>query len=198
MYNLIAFYGESGSGKDALAADLIKKYPDIFEKIISYSSRPKRDYESNGNPYWFIATDDFKKMIDNGEMLEYTVFNEDWYYGTAIDSLKQDKINIGIFNPEGIEFLYNLNEEENFNIIFVRVKCLNDTTRIFRTLTRESNPNCYEICRRFVTDTEDFNRISYIKEDVLIDTTEMRTSEDFIKKNEIIEILAALAMANKN
>ena len=35
-------------------------------------------------------------------MLEATCFN-DWFYGTSYDSLRSDCVNIGVFNPEGID-----------------------------------------------------------------------------------------------
>ena len=48
-------------------------------------------------------------MIKNNEMLEYTIFN-DWYYGTGLESIDKNKINIGVFNPAGVEDLfYNIN-----------------------------------------------------------------------------------------
>jgi len=37
-------------------------------------------------------------------MLEATIFNN-WCYGTSIDNLDINAINIGVFNPEGIEIL---------------------------------------------------------------------------------------------
>jgi hypothetical protein len=37
-------------------------------------------------------------------MLEATVFNN-WCYGTSIKNLDKDALNIGVFNPEGVEIL---------------------------------------------------------------------------------------------
>ena len=44
---IIAIFGKSGAGKDALQKFLIKLYPD-FNKIISFTTRPKRDNEVEG------------------------------------------------------------------------------------------------------------------------------------------------------
>jgi hypothetical protein len=33
--------------------------------------------------------------------IEFTCFNS-WWYGTSIDALTKDKINIGIFSPKAI------------------------------------------------------------------------------------------------
>jgi hypothetical protein len=36
-----------------------------------------------------------------------------------------------------------------------------DKTRLIRSLTRESNPDCEEICRRFFADKFDFESLSF-------------------------------------
>ena len=37
-------------------------------------------------------------------MIEHTSFN-DWFYGTSYNSLREDKINIGVFDPYAIRQL---------------------------------------------------------------------------------------------
>lgn len=36
-----------------------------------------------------------------------------------------------------------------------------DNIRLFRSLNRETNPDCEEICRRFLTDLRDFEDIPF-------------------------------------
>ena len=36
-----------------------------------------------------------------------------------------------------------------------------DKARLTRCLTREDNPNCQEICRRFIADKKDFQNIDF-------------------------------------
>ena len=36
-----------------------------------------------------------------------------------------------------------------------------DKTRLIRALKREENPDCAEICRRYMTDEEDFQNIPF-------------------------------------
>ena len=45
--------------------------------------------------------------IINNEMLEVSEFNG-WFYGTAIDSLSDKYINIGVYNLDGLEYLYQI------------------------------------------------------------------------------------------
>ena len=59
---IIALFGESGVGKDALQNLILKQCP-TYNKLISYTSRPKRDYEIDGKDYHFVTSECFKKMI---------------------------------------------------------------------------------------------------------------------------------------
>ena len=99
-YKIIALFGPSGSGKDTLAKILAER-KDINE-IVSCTTRPMRDYEKDGVDYHFLTNEDFAKKVLDGSMLEATSFR-DWFYGTPIDSLKEDKINVGVFNIQGID-----------------------------------------------------------------------------------------------
>ena len=52
---IIALFGEAGVGKDALQNFILKKHPG-YNKLISYTTRPKRDNETEGQDYYFIKT----------------------------------------------------------------------------------------------------------------------------------------------
>ena len=91
--------------------------------------------------------------IVNNEMLEVSEFNG-WFYGTAIDSLSDDYINIGIYNLDGLEYLCQ-NEKDTDNLIFYIDA--SDKTRLIRSLNREENPDVGEIIRRYGTDKKDFS-----------------------------------------
>lgn len=151
---LVALIGKAGSGKDSVLANLVlNKGRELnLKPIVSCTSRPPRDYEIEGKDYYFHTQEEMEKKIERGEMLEMTKFN-DWYYGTSKDSLDEDKINIGVFNPEGVENLYN-KLGDDLTVIWIQAS---DKTRLVRQLSREKEPNCEEICRRYQTDKFDFN-----------------------------------------
>jgi guanylate kinase len=89
-------------------------------------------------------------------MLEASEFRG-WFYGTSIESLKEDYINIGVFNPEGILNLIETSATINTQINILPIEIFSsDKERLIRQLNREKNPNCEEICRRFQTDNKDF------------------------------------------
>lgn len=155
MYNIIALIGEAGAGKDTLMGEVLAQAPYLHE-IISCTTRPPREGEKYGVNYYYYTPAEFSTKVFDGEMLEYTNFNG-WFYGTGLASLDESKINIGVFNPEGIRSLI---AHPNCNVLVFLVRTA-DKIRLMRQLNREDNPDVQEIIRRFSTDTNDFRRINF-------------------------------------
>lgn len=153
-YKVLALFGKSGSGKDAIQKWLTTNYN--MNGIISCTTRPPRDYERDGIHYHFLSNEEFAQKVLNMSMLEATVFN-DWCYGTPIESLKEDRINVGVFNIQGIECLL---QDNRLDILPIFIDC-SDKKRLLRNIKREKVPNCLEICRRFITDEKDFSDINF-------------------------------------
>lgn len=155
-YQLIAIIGPSGSGKSLVAWQTLKAHPELFNYIVSCTTRPPEDYEEEGVDYYFLDIPTFTQKVLNGTMLEATEYN-DWFYGTMIDSLELEKINIGIFSPAAVHALL---EDVRLDVFVVYV-CCDDKTRLIRCLQCEEPPNCEEICRRFFTDKEEFADLDF-------------------------------------
>ena len=149
---IIALFGAAGSGKDTIQKEIAKQSPFLFHEIISSTTRPPREYEQDGVDYKFISDADSKRYLNNNDYLEYAEFRG-WRYGTLKTSIRQDKINIGVFNLSGVKQLLKLSREE-YLIIPIYIQA-SDKTRLLRQLNREEDPDCTEICRRFNTDAED-------------------------------------------
>jgi len=47
----------------------------------SYTTRPMRENESQGNPYMFVSKEEFERHIEEGEMLEHEEVHPGIYYG---------------------------------------------------------------------------------------------------------------------
>lgn len=154
MIKVIAFFGPSSSGKDTLVK-IAATQPNVSE-IVSCTTRPKRDYEKEGIDYYFLTTEQFTEKVLNGSMLEATEFRN-WFYGTPFEALKEDKINIGVFNKSGVESLL---ENPALDVTPILIAC-EDKLRLQRSLNREINPDCEEICRRFLADKKDFEEIDF-------------------------------------
>lgn len=155
-YQVIALMGKAGAGKDTIQSATCHKHPELFNKIISCTTRPPRDNEKNGKDYHFLSVIDFTHKVLNGDMLEATEFR-DWFYGTSIDSLVEDKINIGVFNPAGVEALL---QTPNISVLVIYVD-VDDKTRLMRYLQRSEHPDCAEMCRRYFADEKDFADLDF-------------------------------------
>jgi guanylate kinase len=79
--NLIIITSPSGGGKGTLIAELMKRGVGIGYSV-SYTTRPKRQNEVEGQDYSFISVEEFERRIANDEFLEYAVVHGS-YYGTS-------------------------------------------------------------------------------------------------------------------
>jgi len=178
-YKIVAIVGKSGAGKDYIQRELVETYPDLFHSIVSYTTRPPREGEIDGINYHFVTENNFSRLIYENQMLEYTDF-KDWHYGTSIQDLKLDKINIGVFNPKGVQSLINRPDVDVYVVQIIAA----DKIRLKRSLNRENTPDCIEICRRFLADIEDFAYFSsdyiYINNNTIINLEELEKMKDAI------------------
>lgn len=150
MYKIFAIIGEAGSGKDTILRNVLSAHPGAHE-IISCTTRPPRDGEKEGVNYHYMTGEEFGQLILENKMIEATCFN-DWFYGTLLSSLDKDVVNIGVFNPSGVEAI--LADPRVEATVFYAATT--DKIRLMRQLTREENPNVDEIIRRFKADKADF------------------------------------------
>jgi guanylate kinase len=72
--------GFSGAGKGTLMKALLKKY-DNYALSISATTRNPREGEVDGREYFFKTKEEFEKMIEEGEFVEYACYVGN-YYGT--------------------------------------------------------------------------------------------------------------------
>ena len=70
----------SGAGKTSLSRKLLELDKELFLSI-SYTTRPPRPGEIDGEDYFFVNNDDFADMQEQNEFLEYAIVF-DYYYGT--------------------------------------------------------------------------------------------------------------------
>lgn len=155
MYKIIALIGEAGAGKDSVMQAVLKAAPGLHE-IISCTTRPMREGEKEGVNYFYLTNEQFAAKVINMEMLEATCFNE-WFYGTALQSLDENVVNIGVFNPDGIDALL----ESPLVDVTVYYVHATDKNRLIRQLNREENPDVDEIIRRFKADRDDFSDLGF-------------------------------------
>ncbi len=100
--SLFVISGPSGTGKGTVCEALLKKEP-IFLSV-SATTRDQRNNEVDGETYHFVSEERFRSMIDEEKMLEWAVYNEN-YYGTpkkaVEDMLEQGKNVLLEIEPQG-------------------------------------------------------------------------------------------------
>ena len=81
MKRLIVISGPSGAGKTSIIHHLLKQIPELSFSI-SACSRGKRENEIDGEDYYFLGVQGFKKQIQENAFLEWEEVYQDQYYGT--------------------------------------------------------------------------------------------------------------------
>ena len=111
----IVLLGASGSGKSTLEHELATHHG--FEKIISYTTRQKRDGEENGKDYYFTNNGTFNDMINQELFAEYDEYSQKRLYGTLkSDYLKDDSV--VVLTPNGLRQLKkNCNVDDVFTVL---------------------------------------------------------------------------------
>ena len=75
---LLVISGPSGVGKDTIARKLIDRRPEKFYFVVTATTRPPRAGEVHGQDYYFVSNDEFARMIEENELLEYAVVYNDY------------------------------------------------------------------------------------------------------------------------
>jgi len=78
---LFIFSAPSGAGKTTLVKHLLQAGLDL-EFSVSATSRQKRPEETDGQDYYFLSADAFRKKIEDGAFLEWEEVYKDHFYGT--------------------------------------------------------------------------------------------------------------------
>lgn len=84
---LFVLSGPSGTGKGTVCDELIKRGCGVSLSV-SMTTRECREGETPGITYHYVTKDEFKRNIENGEMLEYAQYGEN-YYGTPRSSVEE-------------------------------------------------------------------------------------------------------------
>ncbi len=79
---LFVMTGASGVGKDTIRRDALPGFNNLHYSI-SATTRPRRPGEVDGRNYVFVSHDEFRRMLEQDELLEYAEYVGD-YYGTPI------------------------------------------------------------------------------------------------------------------
>jgi len=83
--SLYIISGPSGAGKSSVLDEVFSRLPNAYFSV-SVTTREKRPGEIDGDHYHFISGDEFQRMIDENQLLEYAQFVGNMY-GTPRDPI---------------------------------------------------------------------------------------------------------------
>lgn len=87
---IVLISGPSGSGKSTIVNRLVDESPVKLIKMISATTRPRREKEVEGNDYYFLSADEFEARRQRDEFVEYEeVFLSGFWYGTLKSELER-------------------------------------------------------------------------------------------------------------
>lgn len=121
---LVILSGVAGAGKDTIKKELIKRMENV-ESLPSFTSRPMREGDIEGQTYNFVSREEFEQMIKQEEFYEYDIHHNQ-YYGTSRkllnEKMKSGKIIVKDIDVNGTEHLKKLlGQDTRVVTIFLRV-----------------------------------------------------------------------------
>lgn len=161
MGKIFCLMGKSSSGKDTIYKLLLERPELGLGRIVSYTTRPIRANEADGEEYHFVDEARLEELKNMGKVIEYRCYNTvhgPWYYFTADDGQVTDDNNYLIIGTvESFVKLRDYYGSTRVCPIYIEVE---DGVRLGRALKREmkqDNPRYEEMCRRFLADQQDFS-----------------------------------------
>lgn len=162
MGKLFYVIGKSSTGKDTIFKSLMENSELRLKPFVMYTTRPMRAGETPGVEYHFTDEAGLKILEEQGKVIEvraYQTVHGVWKYFTAdseqIDLAHSSYAMIGVLDS----FLAARDYYGADRVIPIYVE-VEDGERLQRALDREraqETPKYAELCRRFLTDSQDFS-----------------------------------------
>lgn len=120
---ILCIIGRSGTGKTTVE-QLINKlsYPGTFHRVVSHTTRPMRQGETDGVEHIFTTAD---RKPDRKEMIAYTQYGSDpqgnpYEYWADTADLQEGAINTYVIDVEGLRYLAQHFPRYTVYVLYVR------------------------------------------------------------------------------
>jgi guanylate kinase len=153
---LIVISGPSGVGKDSVVQRMKERgFP--FHFVVTATTRDRRENEVHGRDYLFVSKEEFARMIDENELIEYAIVYGD-YKGIpkaqVRDAFASGKDVIMRIDVQGAETVRKL--APNALLIFLTCESEEELERRLRERKTESADS---LALRIATARKEFQRI---------------------------------------
>ncbi len=169
MSKIFYLMGKSASGKDTIYKKIREAMPELMPVVI-YTTRPIRAGETEGVEYHFTDEAGFEEWKASGKVIEYRTYQTvhgPWTYFTADDGQFDGEASlIAIGTLESYLQMRKYFGTQKLEPIYVEVE---DGLRLARALERErrqEEPKYKELCRRFLSDSEDFSEEKLVEAEI--------------------------------
>lgn len=156
--------GKSATGKDTIFDRLIKNKELGLTRIVPYTTRPQRIGEIEGHEYHFVDEARMESLKEAGliaEHRQYDTVHGTWHYFTVDDNELVKRTDTRFAMIGTLEAYVSLKEYYGDGLVVPIYITVNDFERLRRAINREKrqiNPNCEEVCRRYLADERDFSK----------------------------------------
>jgi len=153
---LIVVSGPSGVGKDTVL-QCMKERGLPFHFVVTATTRPKRPDEVHGRDYWFVSKEEFARMIEEDELIEYAIVYGD-YKGIPKQQVREALISgkdvVLRIDVQGAETIRKLASEAL--LVFLTTESEEELVRRLETRKTE---NAEELKLRIATARKELQRI---------------------------------------
>jgi len=118
---LLLLSGPSAAGKTTIAEFLDNMFPNTYDIIPSYSTRPPRPEEiaKKNYPYKQVSRQEFEQKIKDNTLLEYAEYGGNYYGKDRYQYETTKKIPLMVMEIEGIKNILKIATDSNPMFVFV-------------------------------------------------------------------------------
>ena len=180
---LFIITGPSGAGKTSILKRVMREVENL-EFSVSYTTRPRRPGEVDGRDYFFVDEKRFKKMVEEGEFLEWAIVHG-YYYGTSKKFIDERlEKNVDLLLDIDVQGALNVKRMDlDMVSVFIAPPSLEDLERRLRKRGTDSE---YDLKKRLEDAKWELSKISEF---------EYLIVNDFLEKS--VEKLKAIIIAER-
>jgi guanylate kinase len=175
---LIIIAGGSGTGKTTVES-LLAQDPNIV-KLVSTTTRSKREGEEHGKDYYFISKEEFEAELAKGRFLEHVIYDGNYYgiHGKVVDLILgiQKKNGVIIVDVDGFRQIKKYCQEKGYRTVSYWFKAESVEKNVEHMKKRGTSDS--EISRRLIIKEKEekfapeFDYILIVKENGLVEAAQ--------------------------
>ena len=161
--NLIIISGTTCAGKGTVIKHLLERNKNLYLSI-SYTSRPKRGNEIDGQDYYFVTPEEFQEKIDHDAFLEYAQVQYGCFYGTPKKEI-EEKLESGFDVILEIDVEGAKQVKEKFPetiLIFIMAPSMEEVKRRIKERKTESAEQIIKRFKRAYQEINEVNKYNYV------------------------------------